>query len=125
LQEWADHVDLSAVLFHGSDKYFFDGIDEAVASILGDQFEGDDPPKYFWACDEIELADYLSFDDYVGSRLEDHFHEDAADQITKQQWDELNAFGRKWAEKTRIVSYQPNYKYAVLVTPEVVAGVEK
>ncbi len=76
-----------------------------------------DWPAFAWDCDPKPFT-LSGFDaeSIVESALEEH-HEDADESITPAQWDELTTFLKGWSERTGIVSWEPNMKRAVLLTP--------
>jgi len=86
---------------------------------LEERYGDGDYPAFAWDCDPkpFTLGRYDAHN-MVEAELVDH-HEDAIDAITTAQWDELTAFLEGWSERTGIVSWEPNMKRAVLLTPPV------
>lgn len=94
--------------------YFFTEVAE-----IANRFDADSDhfPVFAWDCDmEPFTLTRRDAESMIEDQLQDH-HEDAVDKITTAQWEELATFLAGWAERTGIVSWHPNMKRAVMLTP--------
>lgn len=84
---------------------------------IADRFDGGEFPLFAWDCDpEPFVIAPVHVDGMLESALDDH-HEGAKDWITPAMREELQGFLDGWAERTKIRTFHPNYKRAVMLTP--------
>jgi len=111
--------------YHGvlyiNDKYYFDGIEDAVQSIVE---SGGDSPEYLWFTKE-ELLSSMDIKDKVCDHIQDNMHERAYEQISQDQWNELKSFFKKWADATNIKSYVPDYSRCIIINESNDTCIEK
>jgi len=86
---------------------------------LLDDLDGEDDPKYVWACRKVGLG--FDADDVINNALESQeHHEDARDSITHGDVEELQALLTTWATKQRVETWwEDRTKAVILNLPQV------
>lgn len=98
-------------------------LDEGVFSADGDNFywsvedyldklDGEPPSEFLWC--SIPLPFKPSVDHMIENALDEH-HEDAADQITKEEMKRLEDFVKEWASVQPLGSVEPDYTRAIVL----------
>lgn len=108
--EWDGPVfDRNDNFFMSLDDYFERYHDDE--DVREEQQEG----TWVWCAREIKFSP--SVDNMIENALDNH-HEDAADRISTAEMKELEDFVAAWAEKTGVISYEPDGKSVVLIESE-------